>query len=254
MPEVRDEAREFLGEVRRLRPEWLSPRPNREVARRRQFDWVRTSGGFWDRARLTPDAEARALTLVEGTMVDEARAFAEDARKHTFDTPLKYETVSLSDIRACPTPAVKGWNGDVVEPWRIAALVVVSSVIERDYTSHAFVEWLANEIDLAKALADRASWNRFWLHEVLLVNMPRHWLRWAFEMLQSLQRSPLGHRAMPNSGVYLTQCDWFFTADKAFGEMVTQVAEAAPFRVASAKVVLGGPAAIAAMSEALESH
>jgi len=244
MPEVRDEAHEFLTEVRRLRPEWITAQGNREWARRLQYDWVRSTGGFWDRARETPDTEAEALTIVEEDMLKRARAQATQARDYSIKAALSYENVSLANVLARPARPMPGWDGNDLEPWRISALSVVSSIIDSQDTSHAFVEWLGNEVDLIRARSDVASWNRFWLYEVEWCNMPRHWLRWSFEMLQSLRRVTDGTPCDAQLGTYLTQCDRFITADKAFADMVTRVGRAAPFRIAMSLVVPGGAAAI----------
>jgi hypothetical protein len=253
MPEVRDEAHEFLTEVRRLRPEWITAQGNREWARRLQYDWVRSTGGFWDRARETPDTEAAALTIVEEDMLGRARAQAAQARDYSIKAALNYETVSLANILARPARPITGWDGNDLEPWRIAALSVVSSIIDSQDISHAFVEWLGNEVDLVGARSEVARWNRFWLYEVERCNMPRHWLRWAFEMLQSLRRVTDGTPCDAQLGTYLTQCDWFITGDKAFTDMVTKVGEVAPFAIGRPVMIPGGTSGVEALLRMLRS-
>jgi hypothetical protein len=253
LPEVRDEANEFLHEVRRLRPSWINPRPDRNLVRRLQYDWVRRDGGFWDRARATPDIEAKALTILEEGMLDHARTQAEKARERSISAGMRYESVSLADLVWRPAQSLSGWDGDDIEPWRISALAVTSPVVDSPGTSHAFIQWLGNEVDFEKARADRASWNRFWLYEAELLNMPRHWLRWGFEILQSLRRVTDGTPCDAQLGTYLTQCDCFVTADKALADMTKKVHKAAVFRIGSPVVVPGDSSAMTSLLDTLDS-
>jgi predicted nucleic acid-binding protein len=58
MPETYFETSEILGEIRRLRPEWLRARPDRSKYMRIYHDW-RSKNGAWRRARDTPSSEAK---------------------------------------------------------------------------------------------------------------------------------------------------------------------------------------------------
>jgi hypothetical protein len=83
--------------------------------------------------------------------------------------------------------------------------------------------------------------------------MPCHWLRWAFEMLQSLRRVTSGTPCDAQLATYLTRCDWFITADRAFAEMVTKAGQAAPIRIGRAALVPGGTSGIESLLGTLGS-
>jgi hypothetical protein len=251
MPDVRDEAVEFLHEVRRLRPQWIVARPQRTWVRQLQNDWTRPVGGFWDRARNTPELEASRLASLEGDIITRARRQAKKAREDTRAAGWTYERISLLKIRATPGWPLPGWDQDEVEEWRLSALVVTSSVIQSRDESHPFIDWLGNEVDLAKARTSPVDWNRLWLYEVDANRMPRHWLRWAFERLQSLKKVTDGTPCDAQLATYLTQCDWFITADQNFADMLRRVREEAPFDVALAKLVPGGPGGVESLLASL---
>lgn len=44
-------------------------------------------------------------------------------------------------------------------------------------------EWIDAEIDVAAMMSDAASMNHLWLHEMDPRDVPRQWLRGAFEFL-----------------------------------------------------------------------
>ena len=54
MPEAYSESMEILGEIRRLRPEWLRPLPDEPFFTRSRNDWSRKMGGFWVRCARSP--------------------------------------------------------------------------------------------------------------------------------------------------------------------------------------------------------
>jgi hypothetical protein len=121
MPEAYHEAQEILGEVRRLRPEWLRTRRNDEHIRRLQFDWMRSNGGFWDRARFTPEREAAAIQALDRGVLDSARSQAKQARDMSADAGLRYEKVQLQTMKARLDNPIPGWDGDDIDPWRVSA-------------------------------------------------------------------------------------------------------------------------------------
>lgn len=205
MPEAYHEAQELLREVRRLRPQWLRATPNLERVRRFRFDWMRTTGGFWDRARSRPELEANALQELEQGMLDAARSQADSARQLTAAVGLKYETAQLCTMRVRLSNPIAGWDGSDLEPWRVSALSSVAHVV-RLGRPHAYLDWLEDQLDLEAALLSGAPWVKFWFHDVLVENMPRFWLRWAFETLQSLRRVTDGTPCDAQLGTYLTEC------------------------------------------------
>ncbi len=114
------------------------------------------------------------------------------------------------------------------------------------------VDWLGSELEIEFMLSQSASLVRFWLHEVELRRMPRHWLRWAFEFLQRLHRVTAGTPADGQLGTYLVDADLMLSADKVLVSIANRCRRDALFAVAESRLVAGAGRAVASVLEALE--
>ena len=112
---------------------------------------------------------------------------------------------------------------------------------------HPYVEWLRGEIDLELMLFDSTSLRRFWLQEVQSVNMPRHWLRWAFEFLQGMHKVSDGTPVDCQLGTYLLDVDLFVSADRVLVAIAERCKKDAPFQMARSARVPGGSAGVDAV-------
>jgi len=250
MPEAYEESQEILREVQRLRPDWLRSKPDRERLKRLRYDWVRPKGGFWDRARFTPDAEAARLRGVERDMVDRARLECQEARESALLAPWTFDTVRLDQITSRRSQPLPGWDGDDVEPWRFSALSAVSAALGSLH-GHPYIEWLSSEVNLYYAVSSAVSWTRFWLYEVDVKNAPRYWLRWAFETLQSLRRTTSGTPCDTQLGTYLTESDHFVSSDRTLIQVMEKCRRSCPVNIATTSIIPGGSRAVSNLFDVL---
>jgi hypothetical protein len=97
---------------------------------------------------------------------------------------------------------------------------------------HPSKDWLEGELDLQFMANQSEELTRFWLHEVDLLMMRRHWLRWAFEFLQRFRRVTDGTPVDIQLGTYLIDADLFVSADKVLIWIASRCRLDAPFVVA----------------------
>jgi hypothetical protein len=251
LPEAYSESAEVLNEIRRLRPQWLRANPDIQPLTRLKRDWARAHGGFWDRARLDTSGEAARLSaLTDGGILASARSDAQERRMNMTDSGLSFDKIDLKTVSGKPPGPIAGWDGDLIEPWRIAAHCVFSVAL--NLPQGGYVDWLLPMIDLRRVPS--SSWARFWFYEVEAVNMPRCWMRWAFETLQSLRKVSEGTPCDAQLSTYLTECDHFVSADRVLVSMIQKCRDSAPVRVALAWPVPGGRDCVPALLSFLEKR
>lgn len=227
------EADEVKGEVRRLRPEWLRAKPDLTLFKRLRYDWTRSRGSVWDRMPY----EAVLLQQHDEEMLQRAREQAKALRVDALGWSPKWRTATLTmTIASRPSP-MAGWSGEPVEAWRFDGLNVFMESIRR--SGHPLIEWLEGEVNIGMMIFESAALTTFWLHEVELTRMPRHWLRWAFEFLQRQHKVTPGTPADAQLGTYLLEADLMLSADKVFVSIAEKCRLDAPFHVAKSRVVSG---------------
>lgn len=118
MPEAYSEAMEILGEIRRLRPEWLRAEPDDTFFVRSRNDWSRKMGGFWVRCAQSPNGEAQRVQMLEGSLLQQASEEIKGARREMMQAGWKSNPSTDKTLAALPYPA-PGWNGEKVEAWRV---------------------------------------------------------------------------------------------------------------------------------------
>ncbi len=246
MPEAYSEAEEVKGEVRRLRPEWLRRQPDLTMFKRIRYDWIRSHGGLWDRIR----DDAEMLQRHDKGMLQRARDQAQALRDEARSWSPKWRTATLTKTMGSPSRPQPGWNGQPVEAWRFDGMNVFTTAVTTP--GHPMIDWLGSEVEIELMLSQSASLVKFWLHEVELRRMPRHWLRWAFEFLQRLHRVTAGTPADAQLGTYLVDADLMLSADKVLVGIADRCRRDAPFAVAESRLVAGAAGAVASVLEALE--
>ena len=242
MPEAYCEAEEIRAEVRRIRPEWLKPKPDLAWFNHVRYDWTRAKGGNWDRVKNHPEL----LERVEDGVTARSREQAYLHREDSADWSPKWRTASLMKTVGEPATPIRGWNGTPVELWRLAALTVFSHSLQFQ-EHHPYLDWLGGDIELNMMLFQSESLAKFWLHEVETVRMPRHWLRWAFEFLQRQYAVSDGTPVDAQLGTYLVEVDLFLSADKTMVRIAEKCRADAPFRLAESLRVPGGDACVDAV-------
>ena len=247
MPEAYSEAEEIRSEVRRVRPEWIRPRPDMNWFNRVKHDWIRAKGGTWDRIRACPEL----LDEVDDGITKPSRGAAYLMREDSMSWSPKWRTAPLTKTMSEAAAPMKGWNGTPVEAWRFDALTAFERALQGKH--HPYFDWLGGDIDLDMLAFEQVSLRTFWLHDVATVNMRRQWLRWAFQFLQRQYAVSDGTPVDAQIGCYLVDVDLLLSADKTMVTIAKKCNEDAPFDVAESLRVPGGAACIDAVLEQLHA-
>ncbi|XYJ92101.1 hypothetical protein AEMCBJ_31735 (plasmid) [Cupriavidus necator] len=146
MPEAYSECMELKSEIKRLRPEWVISRPKVAEVNRLRYDWIRRSGGYWDRARLDIDPPVTDETIRGLRELELARKQSYAIRQRIIESSQQAGDTHLQNVDGVPSPGTSGWSGEPVEYWRVpslhfyrAELMIYSSPVR---------EWLDNELGL----------------------------------------------------------------------------------------------------------
>ena len=238
MPDAYSESEELRAEIQRLRPEWLRDRPDLEHFKRVRSDWKKLKGGFWERARNEPGSERDHLLLLEKGNLDVARDEARLNRETSHANNDLMRGVPLTAVMGRLKAPEKNWVGDDIEVWRLAAWSAMATSFKDGCSAHA--DWLAGEVELQSIFFDPKGWDEFWFLEVEASRLPRMWLRWAIEFLQSFHKVTDGTPVDAQIASYLTEVDLVISADKRFVEMCRRCQREAPFSLAEAKSVGAG--------------
>lgn len=158
MPEAYSESMEILDEVRRLRPEWLRPSPDQGFFTRSRNDWSRKMGGFWVRCARSPETEALRVQVAEGSLLTQAAEQIRGARKEMMEVGWKANP-SMDKTLASPLRPVAGWNGEMVEAWRIESWNGVTYALSRP--DHPYRDWISPFVELDGGLLHSAAWVEF---------------------------------------------------------------------------------------------
>ena len=228
MPEVFSECSEVKAELIRLRPEWVIAKPNMREFNRVRYDWVRRTGGFWDRARREIDSpptnESVRREQEENLAVEQSFAIRERLKKIRPGS----ET-HLQHVGHIPETGTPGWTGKPVHYWRVPSLHMFKS--ELQIYESAIREWLDSEIDVPAMLSSTESMNRLWLHELDPAAVPRQWLRGSFEFLQAWHKVTTGTPGDSRLATHLVDAEVIISADKNFVRFAERCREEAPFKI-----------------------
>jgi len=123
MPEAFSESEEIKAEVERLRPDWLRRSNDLSMYRRLRYDWTRSRGGFWDRARYDTARESQRTDRPQ--MLEAARTSAREAREAALSMPGHWKDAPpqghAGEALPSPPPGV-GWQSCRAMAYRSARL------------------------------------------------------------------------------------------------------------------------------------
>jgi hypothetical protein len=236
MPEAYSESQELLKEITRLRPQWLKTKGNRGAVQRLRHDWGRTKAGFWARVRNNPDREANFIAELGNFDLAVAREQAYTQRQLFIDSNWNFST-PLTDVVGKLLYRPPGYDGDNIQAWRVNGWSSTTNALGN--AKHPYVEWLSADVNFEMLIRDQASWLRFWLYEIECSQMPRFWVRWAFEHLQLFQKVTDGTPGDAQLATYLLEADVVVSADKNFLRITDSVRPYAQFSMAKTKLVAG---------------
>jgi hypothetical protein len=250
MPEAYSEAMEIVAEIRHLRPEWLRPDPDETFFIRSRNDWSRKMGGFWVRCAQSPGEEAVRLQRMEGSLLQQASEQIKGTRKEMMEAGWKTNP-SMDKTLASPPSPIRGWNGEMVEAWRVESWKGVTYALSRP--GHPYRDWIAPFVELDCGLLNSAAWVEFWLHLVRSEALPRQWMRWGHSFAQRFRKVTSGSGADNQLFTYLLETDAVITADKGFLDILEECRPYAPFSLPIGRLVPAGAPGVESMFGILAS-
>lgn len=243
MPDAFLECFDLKKELIRTHPEWELSKKNTALYKKLRFDWLRTAGGFWSKARKNTDLVAAHYAAKDAALLDRARQQARQMRSTVINS-------SEGRLQDRPLNALTGsWtlpNSNKVEVdfWRVYAETIWLNMLIDSNSS--FRQWMSCELNLDLMLSHYCSedWLNFWRHEVNLISVPREWLRAAIYCLQSDRKITDGNPTDAQIAVHLVDIDYFISADKNFVSILSKCYEEAPFKIANPLLVNAGNAGV----------
>lgn len=248
MPEAYSEAMEILEEIGRLRPDWLRAEPDMTFFLRSRNDWSRKMGGFWVRCAESPDEEAQRLQISEGSLLTQAAEGIRGARRQMMEVGWKSNPPMDKTLAALPEP-VPGWNGEMVEAWRVESWAGVTYALSR--SGHPYRDWISPFVEVDDGLLRSAAWVEFWMHLVDAQSLPRQWMRWGHSFAQRFRKVTDGSGGDNQLFTYLPQTDLVVTADKAFLDILEECRPFAPFLLPAGQLVPAGARGVEAVLSVL---
>lgn len=248
MPEAYTEAEELHAAITRHRPDWLRPFPDMREWYRLQSDWKH---GWWQRARHDVAGEAERINFLDGGRLPAARAAAEVLRREAITNGVRFEKISL-DVQVQFSAPRDGWDGLPFDAWRAEGMLNWWEELFTRHSSSAYFEWTAPKLKLDLIAAQRAEWVSFWTRDAAITDLPRQWIRWALNYVQRTRKTTPGTAVDNQIAVYMPECDFFVTSDKALIGCIDKIREVSPVTLASCRRVPGGPAAVQALLDVID--
>jgi hypothetical protein len=246
-PESWRHAVELRRELKRLRPKWLSPVP----PKRRVRELLKAHRESWQQAKLgiLPGREPYAAykrDFEEG--VSHSRHSQKELRQDVLNRQSDFALVS-------PDGAV--FPVDVTDPevyWRVDCLQVWYNAIEgRNPASRDYADWIDPYV--RPGCFRNSSYESFWLREAVSEAMPLNRLCGLVAFYQLRKKISHGNAADQLHAGHWLRSDLFVTADRAFHEILTDVATAHNSdRPASAIVERSAASIIPQMERLLADH
>jgi hypothetical protein len=88
--------------------------------------------------------------------------------------------------------------------------------------------WPDADVDVRAMLSDREGWVSFWFYDVDHFVVPRCWLRWAFNYLQSFRKVTDGTPCDAQLAMYLPEADIVLSSDSGFIDRIEECRKYAP--------------------------
>lgn len=243
MPETYLEAEEIKKVFEKYRRDWLIQKTDTSEVDILIDDWKSKEGGFWSNAardispKITDESQRGEL---EHQL---AQQESKDIRKRVLER--KIGLPASLDLKEVYFPLEDGQfepDRKFIEYWRAPSFYRFKEEFGI-YTS-PYREWLDYLIDVSKVKAQPKSLAELWYFEILSDELPRQWLRGAFEYLQSFYKVTNGTPVDSQLSSHLIDVDIVVSADKNFVRFIEQCRKDAPFSIAKGYLIPGGEAAV----------
>jgi hypothetical protein len=242
--EAAEEADELVGEIRRLRSQWLT---NGSLAAFRRYElfWSKT---IWERARrslfdpkhptmlrLDRDGESALATQRANQMTWRADGFNLDM--HGISERLRSARATY-DPRDEKRALADGWESNTwVDMWRVDTHGLFMHVLKAPMGKPlaTYIDWLEPFVDLPEVRANVADFGRMLLYEADASGMRRSWIRWAVRFAQTAAKLESGNPRDEQLAAYLPDADLFISNDRRFCRVLEAVVASAPAPLADVR-------------------
>ncbi|MFT5716340.1 MAG: hypothetical protein ACI9T7_000515 [Oleiphilaceae bacterium] len=239
MPETYLEAEDIKKVFEKYRRDWLIQAPDCSEIDILIDDWKNLESGFWTNAvndTSTPVTDESQRGEMEHEL---AQQESKDIRRRMIDDksvlPASLDLKKVYFPLAVEQPES---NRVLVEYWRVPSLYIFKTEFEV-YTS-PYREWLDYFIDVSKVEAQPDSLTELWYSEISSNELPRQWLRGAFEYLQSFHKITSGTPGDSQLSSHLIDVDVVMSADRNFIRFTKQCRKDAPFTIAQEYLISAG--------------
>lgn len=233
MPETYLEAEDVKEVMKKYRGEWLIQTPDCSEYDILVDDWKKNEGGFWSNA--ANDISPSATDESQRGELEHKLAQQESKEIRTQMDNKKTVLPASLDLNQLYFPLV---GSELVEYWRVPSLYHFKAEFEI-FTS-PYREWLDYFIDVSKLKTQSDSLTELWYNEVSSNELPRQWLRGAFEFLQCFYKITSGTPGDSQLSSHLIDVDVVMSADKNFIRFAKQCRKDAPFSIAQEYLISAG--------------
>ena len=245
MPETYLEAEEIKSALLSVRPRWAAIGASDRDFKRGRYEFLRRSGGFWDKARDDAPLPVTNESLREASENALARQEVRDIRDKFKNGVHQDRTKHLQHVTIDAGRFILGTQ--TVDYWRLATAFHLKSEL-RIYAA-PYREWLDYAVDVNAMLADEEQFDAVWFCELQPQQLKRQWLRASMEYLQRWHKPSDGSPADSQLASHLLDADYFVTADKNFAKCIEKIHLEAPFATAKAFKVSAGTKGIQELIE-----
>jgi hypothetical protein len=239
MPEAYLEAEEIKKVFEKYRRDWLIQAPDCSEIDILVDDYKNPVSGFWTNAENDTSPPATDESQ-RGEMEHElAQQESKEIRRRMIDAKsLLPASLDLKKVYFPLAVEQPESNRELVEYWRVPSLYFFKT--EFEVHTSPYREWLDYFIDVSNIKAQSDSLTELWYRDILSSELPRQWLRGAFEYLQSFHKTTSGTPGDSQLSSHLTDVDVVMSADKNFIRLVKQCRKDAPFTIAQEYLISAG--------------
>jgi hypothetical protein len=243
-------AEELVALIRRTRPQWLRQFPDHARVTSLRTFWLKK---IWRQAMEDSTAmheHQRGEAPIRKHVVQRQKLNRSELLTSNFTmgdlTQLVGQYEDLEPETASARLHLPGWDGSRKDMWRLNLaqlcwyqLGVIGPRAGITGEDRTMTDWIEPWVDLGRLRADPEDFVRLFLEDAQVKDVPRNWLNWAVDLVQSTGKIGSGNPADAQHSSYLVDCDLFLTADSRFVDTLERVRVDTPFSFAEAILVDG---------------